>query len=368
MLRIFLFNVILFISHIALGFETEAKHAILMDYDTKTVLYEKQAFAHMPPSSMSKMMTAYIAFEHLKNGNVQLEDSFNISEKAWRMGGTRMFIPLSKQVTFEELLKGVIVQSGNDAAVAIAEILAGSEEEFVNRMNETAKRLGMNDSNFTNPTGWPEENNYSTANDLAILAIRTIQDFPQYYHYYSETEFIFNQIKQGNRNGLLYRNIGADGLKTGHTDMGGYGLTGSIKKGDRRLVVVVNGLSSNKARTNAAENLINYGLMNYNNIKIIDEGAIVDKIKVINGRLKEVNLVSKDKIVMTLPKSETKKIQVKIHYNTPAMAPIQEGDVLGELIVEMPTGNKTYPLYAGATVYEASLFERMQHNFSNLFD
>ena len=368
MLKSLLTSILLLISSIAFGFETKAHYAILMDYNTKTILFEKEAHVHMAPSSMSKMMTAYIAFEYLKSSQVKLEDMFPISEKAWRMGGTRMYIPLNTQVSFEDLLKGLVIQSGNDAAVAIAENLMGSEDEFANRMNETAKKLGMNDTNFTNATGWPAENNYSCAHDLAILATRTIQDFPEYYHYYAQTDFTYNKIKQGNRNGLLYRNIGADGLKTGHADEAGFGLTASTKKGDRRLIAVVNGLKSNKERTIEAEALVNYGMMNFVNLDILNKDHVVEKIKVSDGKQKEVDLVTPETIFMTIPKHDAKHVKIKIHYHTPVMAPIAANATLGELIVETPKETKTYPLVAAHSVEKASFFGRIQSNFSALFD
>jgi len=368
MLKLIFTSIILLISQISFGFETKAKYAILIDYNTKALLFEKEAHTHMAPSSMSKMMTAYIAFEHLKSGQVKLEDMFPISEKAWKMGGTRMFIPLNAQVSFEDLLKGLVIQSGNDSAVAIAEILMGSEAEFANKMNETAKKLGMNNTNFTNATGWPEENNYSCAYDLALLAIHTIADYPEYYKYYSQTEFEYNKIKQGNRNGLLYRNIGADGLKTGHADDAGYGLTASTKRGERRLIAVVNGLKSNKERTIETEALINYGMMNFVNIPILNTEHVVEKIKVSDGRAKEVGLVTPENIILTLPKSEAKHLKIKIHYQHPVVAPITANTVLGELTVETSSGNKSYPLVAAHNVEQANMFQRMQSNFSGIFD
>lgn len=368
MLKLILTSIIILVSSLSHGFETKATYAILMDYNTKTILFEKEAHTAMAPSSMSKMMTAYIAFDYLKNGQVKLDDMFPISEKAWRMGGTRMFIPLNTQVSFEDLLKGLIIQSGNDAAVAIAENLMGSEAEFANKMNDMAKRLGMNNSHFTNATGWPDENNYSCAYDLAILAMHTIKDFPEYYHYYSQTEFIFNKIKQGNRNGLLYRNIGADGLKTGHADDAGFGLTASTKKGDRRLVAVVNGLKSNKERTIEMEALINYGMMNFVNIDILNKEHVVEKIKVSNGKSKEVGLVTSQSIFLTVPKYESKNIKTNIRYNSPAIAPIKAGTVLGELIVHLNNKEIIYPLIADHDVEEAGLFDRIGTNLSGLFD
>jgi D-alanyl-D-alanine carboxypeptidase (penicillin-binding protein 5/6) len=368
MLKHFLTSAILLISSLSYGFETKAGYAILMDYNTKSILFEKEAHVAMAPSSMSKMMTAYIAFDYLKTGQVKLDDIFPISEKAWRMGGTRMFIPLKAQVSFEDLLKGLVIQSGNDAAVAIAENLMGSEDEFANKMNEMAKKLGMNNTHFTNATGWPDENNYSCAYDLAILAIRTIQDFPEYYHYYAETEFTYNKIKQTNRNGLLYRGIGADGLKTGHADDAGFGLTASVKKGDRRLIAVVNGLKSNKERTIETEALINYGMMNFTNLDILNKEHVVEKIKVSNGKLKEVDLVTAQTIYLTVPKHEAKNVKIKIRYNTPVIAPIKSDAVLGELIVHLPSGEKTYPLVAAHNVEKAGFFDRVGANLSGMFD
>ena len=368
MQKFILVSFLLLLAKVSWAFETEAKYAILMDYDTRSILFEKEAHTQMAPSSMSKMMTAYIAFESLKAGQVKLEDMFPISEKAWKMGGTRMFIPLDAQVSFEDLLKGLIIQSGNDAAVAISEILMGSEEEFANHMNETAKKLGMTNTHFTNATGWPDENNYSCAYDLAMLSYHTIKDYPEYYHYYSQQEYTFNGIKQGNRNGLLYRNIGADGLKTGHADEAGYGLAASVKRGDRRLIAVINGLKSNKDRTIEAEKIMNYGMMSFVNLKLASSGQVIEKIKVANGKTQEIELISPETIIAVLPKTEAKNVKILAHYKTPAMAPIKAGESLGELIVETNQhGSKAYPLVAKTSVEEANFFDRIKHNLSSFF-
>jgi D-alanyl-D-alanine carboxypeptidase (penicillin-binding protein 5/6) len=369
MQKLILTSIIILFSQLALGFDTEAKYAFLMDYDTQTILFEKEANTQMAPSSMSKMMTAYIAFEYLKSGQMKMNEQFPISEKAWKMGGTRMFIPLDAIVSFEDLLKGLIIDSGNDAAVAIAEILAGSEEEFAHKMNDAAQKLGMNNTHFTNATGWPEENNYSCAHDLAILAYHTIKDFPEYYHYYGQIEFIFNDIKQGNRNGLLYRNIGADGLKTGHADDAGYGLTASVKRNGRRLIAVVNGLKSNKDRTIQAEMLVNYGMSNFTNIKLAEKDQMLAKIPVSNGKQKEIELIVPEAIIFTVSKSEVRNIKTKLHYFAPAVAPIAAGTHLGDLLVEGPVlGNKSYPLVAKNSVEKANFIYRIQANLINLFN
>lgn len=368
MQKFILASLLLLLSNFAHAFDSEAKHAILMDYETKAILYEKEANIRMVPSSMSKIMTAYIAFESLKSGHVNLDDTFTISNKAWKMGGTRMFIPLDTPVRFEDLLKGLIIQSGNDAAVAIAEILMGSEEEFAEYMNKTAEKLGMSNSNFTNASGWPDENNYSTAYDLAILSYHTIKDFPEYYHYYAEKEFTYNGIKQDNRNGLLYKNMGADGIKTGHTDDGGYGLSASIKKGDRRLIAVVNGLKNHKERTTAAERIMNYGIINFSSIKLAEANQVIEIIPVGNGKEETLELISPDNVSIILTKSESRSIKTSLRYKTPAIAPIKAGDQLGELIVETDRyGVQIYPLVAKSAVDKAGLFGRVKNNIINIF-
>jgi serine-type D-Ala-D-Ala carboxypeptidase (penicillin-binding protein 5/6) len=285
------------------------------------------------------------------------------------MGGTRMFIPLNARVSFEDLIKGLLVQSGNDAAVSIAEILMGSEEEFTYKMNEVAQNLGMKNSNFTNATGWPDKNNYSCAYDLAILARNIIKEFPEYYHYFSQTEFTFNGIKQVNNNGLLYRNIGADGLKTGYADEAGYGLTASVKKGDRRLIAVVNGLKSSRERTMVAESLMKYGMMNFSKVVLARKDQVIEKIKVSNGKLKEVDLVSAEDIILVLPRREERKIKTTLNYTTPIIAPIQANAELGSLVVESSSiGSITYPLMIKTSVEKANIFDRIQNNLSRLFD
>lgn len=369
MQKLFLISVILLVANFSYAFETKATYAYLSDYETNAVLFEKNADEQMAPSSMSKIMTAYIAFEELKSGHIKLDNMYPISEKAWRMEGTRMFIPLNAQVSFEDLLKGLIIQSGNDAAVAIAEIISGTEEEFADRMNETAKKLGMINSNFTNASGLPEKNNYSTARDLAILSKHTIMDFPEYYHYYSMTEFTYNNIVQGNKNGLLYRNIGADGIKTGHAEDAGYGLVGSVKKGDRRLISVVNGLKSKKERNLESEALLSYGMMNFINMHIAKKGQVIEKIKVNNGDEKEVEVIVDKDIVITVPKKDAKSVKLKLKYNTPISAPVAKGDPVAELSVEVANeNNMVYPLVASKEIGKAGFFKRIQNNLSSFFD
>ncbi|HEY8189199.1 MAG TPA: D-alanyl-D-alanine carboxypeptidase family protein, partial [Micavibrio sp.] len=238
--------------------ETPAKQAIMLDFDTGAILMEKNADERMTPSSMSKEMTMYMVFEALKSGKLTLEQTLPISERAWRMQGSKMFVGINSQVKVEDLVRGVIIQSGNDAAIALAEGVGGTEDNFALMLNKKAEELGMKNSHFMNASGWPDPQHYSTAHDLSILAYRMVHDFPEYYHYYSEKEFTYNNIKQGNRNPLLYRNIGADGIKTGHTDEGGYGLIGSGILDNRRVIFVVNGLSSMQERADESARMLEW--------------------------------------------------------------------------------------------------------------
>src|SRR5690554_4742122 len=226
--------------------DTAAREAYLVDMSTGTVLLDKNGDRAMPPASMSKIMTVYAVFDRIRQGRLSLEDTLPVSERAWRMGGSKMFVEIGDDIRVEDLLRGVIVQSGNDACVVLAEGLSGSEEAFANELNRLADDIGLRDSAFRNATGWPAEGHVMSARDLAHLAHRLITDFPEHYHYYSELEFTWNDIRQSNRNPLLYRNVGADGLKTGHTQEAGYGLTASAVQNDRRLILVVTGLESQR--------------------------------------------------------------------------------------------------------------------------
>ena len=247
----------------ARAYETSAGQAILVDANTGTVLFEKNADEITFPSSMTKLMTIYLVFAHLADGSLHLDDELPVSEKAWRMQGSKMFVEVGTSVRVEDLLRGVVVQSGNDATVVLAEGLAGSEEAFAVEMTEMAQELGMTNSVFRNASGWPDPDHVSSARDLAILAQRTIEDFPQYYHYYAEEVFVWHDIEQHNRNPLLYNTPGADGLKTGHTEAAGYGLTASAERDGRRLILVVNGLASTQERASEGQRLIEYGFREF---------------------------------------------------------------------------------------------------------
>jgi D-alanyl-D-alanine carboxypeptidase (penicillin-binding protein 5/6) len=233
-----------FISVPAGAIETAAKQAIVVDVSTGTVMLEKNADELMAPASMTKIMTANLVFDRLKDGRLTMEETLPVSENAWRKGGSKMFVRVGDEVTVEDLLRGIVIQSGNDASIVIAEAIGGSESAFGDLMTEKAREIGMTETTFRNATGWPDPEHLTTARDMARLAAYTVSTYPDYYHLYGEKSFTYNKIKQGNRNPLLYKDLGADGLKTGHTELSGYGLTASVKRGDRRIVLVINGLTS----------------------------------------------------------------------------------------------------------------------------
>ncbi|MGF1594563.1 MAG: D-alanyl-D-alanine carboxypeptidase family protein [Kiloniellaceae bacterium] len=340
--------------------ETQAAQAFLLDVQTGAVLLDKNADQLMPPSSMSKMMTAYMVFERLKDGSLSLDDELPVSETAWRKGGSKMFVEVGSQIRVEDLLRGVIVQSGNDACIVLAEGLAGSEDAFAERMTVRAREMGLTQSVFKNSTGWPDPEHVVTARELALLAQRIIEDHPEYYHYYSEREFTWHGIRQGNRNPLLYRNVGADGLKTGHTEDAGYGLTASAVQNDRRLILVVNGLPSMKARSDEAERLISWGFREFANYALFKAGDTVDEAAVWLGDEDSVPLVIADDLTVTLPRSERNGMQVAVVYDAPIPAPIPAGQEIARLRVTWPGGVPVeVPLTAGQEVDRLGAFGRI---------
>lgn len=344
----------------ALALETLAKQVVLLDMTTGTVLFSKNADALMTPSSMSKIMTVYKLFERLKDGSLSLTDTFSVSEKAWRKKGSKMFVRVKSRVKIEDLIRGIIVQSGNDATIVVAEGLSGSEAAFADELNKTAKKLGMTNSNFVNASGWPDPGHLTTARDLAKLAVATIKDFPSFYHYYSEKSFTYNGIKQGNRNPTIYRNIGADGLKTGHTEAGGYGLTTSSIRKDRRLILVINGLPSKKARATEPERLLDWGFREFKNYKLFKAGETITNVKVWMGDSGSIPILIKKDLVLTLQRHVRKGMKVKVVVNSPVSAPITKGDVLGILKIETPNNKSLeFPLVSGVSVKKLGLFSKL---------
>ncbi len=331
--------------------DTAAKQAILVDFHTGTVLLEKNADELMPPSSMSKLMTTYMVFEQIEKGQLKLDDLLPVSEKAWRKQGSKMFVHVGDRVSVGDLLKGVIVQSGNDACIVLAEGIAGSEEAFADDMTRRARELGLTASVFKNSTGWPEDGHVMTARDLAVLAKRIILDHPEYYSYYAITDFTFNDIKQGNRNPLLYKNMGADGLKTGHTEAAGYGLTASAKRGDRRLILVVNGLTSMNQRSEESERLLEWGFREFDNYVLFDKGETVAEADTWLGAPERLPLVAGERVYITLPRNDRDDVKIKAVWNGPIAAPVRRGDEVAKLMIEAPgRAPQEIPLLAGADV------------------
>lgn len=340
--------------------DTTAKQAVLIDTETRTVLMDKNSQEAMPTSSMSKTMTLYMVFDALKQGRIKLTDTFHISEKAWRMGGSKMFIKVGDDVTVEDLIQGVAVQSGNDAAVALAEGLGGTEEAFAETMNVRAKQLGMNNTHFTNASGWPDPNHYSTAHDLAMLAYHLIKDFPDYYRYFAESEFTYNGIRQSNRNPLLSMNIGADGIKTGHTEIAGYGLMASATRDGRRLILVVNGVDSAKTRGEESARLLAWGFANFETKTLYKANDVVGTAKVWMGQSKEVPMAVANDVVALIERMNKDKLSVTVRYKEPIAAPVKAGDEVGTLVVKMGDfPENTFPLYAGSDVPGLGMFAKL---------
>lgn len=352
----------------ALAFETAARNAILMDYDTGEYLFEKNIAESVPPASMSKLMTVYILMSKIKDGSIKLDDTFSVSENAWRKGGaatggSTMFLSIGDNVSVENLIKGIVIQSGNDACIVVAENLAGSEDDFVVLMNKTAKKLGLKNSHFENATGLPHPDHRMSMEDLAILARHIINEFPELYHYFSQKEFVYNNIKQGNRNPLLYTMKGADGLKTGHTEEAGFCLAASATKGERRLIEVMSGMSSNRERSEEAERLMSWGFREFGNFKIINKDQELAEAKVWYGKDKKVKLTVADDVLKTVHKSQQEDIKVTTEFDEPIKAPIKKGQVVGNVKIEIENQSPlNVPLIAAQDVAETGLLGKFWAN------
>jgi len=335
-----------------------AKSYILIDYDSQVVLAENNADTPVAPASITKIMTAYVVFSELEEGNIKLSDQVTVSKKAWKTPGSRMFIKVNTRVSIEDLLQGMIIQSGNDASVALAEHIAGSEETFAALMNQHAGALGMSNSNFLNSTGLPNPDHKTSARDLAILAKALIKKFPQYYKWYSTKEFTYNNIKQPNRNKLLWRDNSVDGMKTGYTDDAGYCLVSSAKRDKMRLISVVLGTKSVNARAQESQKLLNFGFRFYESHVIYPVAQILKRVRVFKGHQELLAVgVAKD-IAVTIPRGEYKNLQPVMNMNTPLEAPISQGQKLGH--VEIKLSNKVLSsadLIALETINEGSLWQ-----------
>lgn len=341
----------------AQSISTSAKQAIVIDFETGQILFEKNAHDKMPTSSMSKAMTIYQVFDTIKKGKLSLDDTLTVSEKAWRKGGSKMFVEVGKQVKVEDLIRGVLVQSGNDATIVLAEGIEGSEDAFADTITDTAHNIGMKDSNFANASGWPDPDHYSTAYDLSVMAKALITNFPEYYHYFGEKEFTYSNIKQRNRNPLIYRNIGADGLKTGHTEDGGYGLIGSGIYNDRRVIIVINGLESEKARAQESAKLLEWGLRKFEYETVITDNQTLADIPVVFGQSKSIIATLGTPLRLAVPKRQKEDIKISAHYREPLIAPITKGQQIGTLHIEMPGQQEIIrPIHAQQEIVEKGWF------------
>ena len=319
-----------------LDITTPAKQVMIYDHEADEVLFEKNADELMKPASMAKVMTAYIVFDKLKDKSLQMSDTFLVSNKAWRMGGSRSFLELNSDVSIKDLLLGLIVQSGNDAAVVLAEGISGDEEAFAREMNRYAKILGMKNSYFTNSTGWPHPDLETTSRDLIILTRNIIKNFPKLYMLFNEKVFTYNNIKQSNRNPLLYTMNGADGLKTGHTNESGYGLIGSINKNNRRVSIIINGLNSKKKRTFESKRLFNIVFRETALLSLFNNQKSLAKANVWLGKEAQIDLVAQQPFKKIISPVEFNKTKIKLKWMDPIAAPISKGDVIGEIFITIP--------------------------------
>lgn len=324
------------------------------------IMLEKNADVSLEPASLAKMMTLYLLFERLKSGEINLEQEMSISERAWRKGGSKMFLEVGKTAAVKDLIQGVAVSSGNDACIVIAENIAGSEEGFVDLMNKKAEKLGMTNTKFTNASGWPDPDQKTTARDIYTLASRLMMDFPDYYHYFSQTSFTYSGIRQFNRNRLLERNLGVDGMKTGHTESAGYHLAASAERKNIRLVSVVMGTDSMSAREEETLKGLSWVYSQYNIRTVLRQGEEVSTAKVWLGEAANIPVVAGDGLELLLANNERQAIKAEAVFEEPLEAPLQKGQEVGKIVVTAPgfAGEMTVPLLAGADVAEKSLTGR----------
>ena len=341
--------------------EIDAVSYLIVDSDSGYYLVEKNIDRRVEPASLTKMMTAYVAASQISGGHIAMTDQVTVSERAWRMGGSRMFIEVGNKVSVEDLLKGVIIQSGNDSSVALAEHISGTEEAFADLMNQYAAELGMKDTRFTNSSGWPDENHYTTARDLATLARALIRDYPDIYALHAVREFTYNDIKQSNRNSLLWADSSVDGIKTGHTESAGYCLVASSVRDGIRLISVVMGNAGTSARPKATQALLNYSYRFYETRKLYSADETITNVKVWKGERDSLDLVVEDDFVLTLPKVQYDQIETVTTVEENPIAPIEAGQKLGQL--ELSVDEEviaTLPLVASEAIPAGNLFIRLR--------
>lgn len=332
---------------------------LLIDYDSGRVLAEHNADQRLEPASLTKIMTAYVVMREIREGNVGLEDQVLVSKKAWKTPGSRMFIEVGKKVPVKDLLHGMIIQSGNDASVALAEHIAGSEQAFAALMNEEARRLGMYDTHFANSTGLPDEAHYTTARDIAKVAAATIREFPEFYPWYSVKEFTYNKIRQHNRNKLLWRDKSVDGLKTGHTQAAGYCLVASAKRDGMRLISVVLGTGSENARAKESQALLNYGFRFFETHRLYGAGEALTRVRIWKGTREKLALGLEKDLYVTIPKRQYKNLEAAMNIEPRLMAPVDKGEKVGTVNITLNGETvASVPLVALEAVGRGSLFQR----------
>ena len=336
--KILTIGIFFFYSTSAYPFISDAKYALLIDYETNQILYEKNSRKKIYPASMSKLMTLYVLFDYLENNIISLDDKIFISENAWRKGGaisdsSTMFAEVSSYISVENIIRGIVIHSGNDACIAISEAISGSEEIFSNEMNFYAKKLGMSDTNYTNSTGLHDNNHFSTPYDMTLLAKSLIKDFPNFYHYFSEKEFTWNGIFQPNRNNLLGSDLGVDGLKTGKTNESGYSMIISSNKDNIRLIGIVGGLPSRDNRTIEMRKLINYGQRNFRKYNLFNKNEVLDEVDIWEGKRSKLNILTSENISLLLNIRNKRNLNAKYSFNQPIIAPIKKGQIIGKLTV-----------------------------------
>jgi len=329
------FLLLIFTNLPVIAIDTKASEAIVYDYNTQEVIFEKEADKLTYPASMTKIMTAYVVFDRINNTSLSIDDRCTVSPKAYRMGGSRSFLEINDKVSISDLLRGIIIQSGNDASVTIAECLSGTENDFSKLMNWYANALGLKNTHFINASGWPDDNHYSTVRDLAILCYALIRDFPQLYTYFQEKEFTYNSIRQTNRNRLLREVDGADGLKTGYLKSSGWGIAASAFREDRRIIVVLNGTNSSRTRLLESEKLINWAFRETTQKTILEKGQIIKEVDIWLGSKPTINLIIGEDVITTLSFEQIKTLKSTIEYEKPISAPFKAGDHLGNMIIEI---------------------------------
>ncbi len=344
----------------AAAFTVRGSAAILGDMDSGTILFEQDADIQVEPASLTKVMTLYLVYEALANGDITLDSRLPVSEKAWRMGGSKTFVRVNDKVRVEDLIRGIAVQSGNDACLVVAEYLGGSEAGFADMMNQKAQELGMMGTHFANPTGMPHADHYTTARDMFILTAAIIKNFPKYGHFVKEKQYTFNGIRQYNRNRLLWRDPSITGLKTGHTRAAGYCFIATNEKEGQRLAAVVMGAKGRKVREEEALRLLRYGNREFETVQLFEANAVIRKLRIWKGQQDHVNAVVKEPLIVTVPRKERGSLDVGLLYDEPLLAPLEAGQEIGKVVVKL--GDKellSLPALAGADVPPGSFISNL---------